>query len=488
MRRAAQLPTTMRNHSCRYAAILLAWLLTSMMAPLIAAAGNRCADGGQSRPDEGGIGGTGARPVGPEDDSGVGGTGSRPASPDDDDSGMGGTGISAVDTGVIGTITGFASICVGEVEIHYNADTPVQVDGQAARASQLAVGQVVEVVASGSGAELSAREISVYHIVSGPITRVEADRNEIEVVGQTVQLLPTTRAGANGEVAVAAALPLDSFVQVSGMRRADAVIVASRISGADAGNVSRLTGPLTRSDDGGLTIAGTPVQAPDSLSIPLGDEVRAIGQWDGSAMIVQSLRPVPPIPFDGRVARLDIEGYAQASPAGQLQVGAFSVELAPDASRPPDSGQKIRVHAVVHDRHVIAERISVIRDLHPGRQRDMQMPNGGALNHDKPGGGSPSTVDRPPDERGGPPSHDGRSAMPGPPHGGVGAPPRLDKPDMPDRPPPPAIPDRPPVPQRPDRPPRPERAFVPDRPPRPDRPDLPPRPDLPGRPDVPGRP
>ena len=235
----------------RLAALTLLVLVGGVLVPSGAAAVNRCAGGGAARPDEGGIGGTGLRPEESGGDAdGIGGTGLQPGG-EEDDSGVGGTGISARgDTGVIGTITGFASICVGGVEIHYDADSRVQIDGRTASTSELAVGQVVEVVARGSGDELAAAQIGVRHVVVGPITRVDAARNEIDVIGQTVRLSDLTRGAAGGDLAPGA------MVRVSGMRQADGAIAASRVDVA-AADLAWVTGPVERASADEVAVAST---------------------------------------------------------------------------------------------------------------------------------------------------------------------------------------------------------------------------------------
>ena len=67
-------------------------------------------------------------------DSGIGGPGHA-------DSGIGGTGI-------FGTITGFASVCINGLEIHYDENVPVTENGEPASATDLAVGRVVWIVAA----------------------------------------------------------------------------------------------------------------------------------------------------------------------------------------------------------------------------------------------------------------------------------------------------------------------------------------------------
>ena len=470
------------------------WLaLFLFVVPATRAVGNNCADGGRPRPDEGGIGGTGALPRSPDDEGGIGGTGALPRGPGDE-GGVGGTGLSIHgDTGVIGTITGFGSICVGALEVHYTGDTAVEIDGQRTTTARLAAGQVVEVIAKGTGSEVSAQSITVRHIVSGPVTHVDAERSEIDVVGQTVQLSPATRAGgSDGEYsAVATAFPVNSFVQVSGLRRSDGVVVASRVAGGTASDVVQLSGPVTKLDSGALAIAGTPLRIEDRAQPSVGDEVHVIGRWDGSAVVARSVESIPRIPFDGRVPRLDIEGYARQSVAGQLRVGSFVVELpkvsSPEALQLPAADARIRIEAVVHDRHVIAERIGVISDLPilpPLPDRESKGGKGGGPSDGGHGSGAPPAFDQPrQDDRGAaaPAARDHMMA-PGAPDVGESAAPHADRPDRPAAPQVPDPPDRPAAPEVPDRPNRPDPPARPDRPLIPERPVRPERPEMRGRP------
>jgi len=444
----------MRSSPRRRLSLLLSLcLLACFLQPASGGAASHCESGGRQRPDEGGIGGTGAHPSAPDDDDGIGGTG-----------------ISAGgDVGVIGTITGFASICVGELEIHYGPGTPVLMDGQPATDAELAVGQVVEVVATGTGSEVNARRIAVRHIVVGPVTGIDGEHSRIDVIGQTVQLSPATRdEGNEQESTTAAAFPLHSFVTVSGMRRADGVVMASRIVKTDARHLVQVVGTLTKSDSGMLAIAGTPIRAEGSLSV--GDELNVVGVWDGRAIVARTVESIPRVPFDGRVTRVEIEGYARASATGQLQIGPFSVELpssgAPGALAPPASDARVRIHAVVRDRHVIVERLGILELP----SRSMPPPQGGRGWHG-PGPGNPvqeaPSIDLPRfKDRVWPSFRDGQ---------------RMEKPDppgerrfnLPQRPDPvdrPSVIELPDRPLRPDRPPRPERGQIPDRPPRPERP------------------
>ena len=471
-----------------YGGLLIA-LLACLVAPPAVSAINNCGGGGKPRPDEGGVGGTGARPP---SQGGIGGTGAHPdgiggtgAHPD----GIGGTGISvAGDTGIIGTITGFGSICVGGLEVHYSAQTPVEVDGQSASASELGVGQVVEVVASGTGDEVQAQSIAMRHVVSGPVQRIDPEHNQIEVLGQTVQLSESTR-GDDGAASLAAFTP-QSFVHVSGLRRGDGTIVASQVAVVDPSKLVHLNGRVTEVSPDALTVAGVPVRLTAAQLPHVGDEVRVTGEWDGASIATASVETVPPLPFGGRVGVLDIEGYAQTpEEAGHMYVGSVRVEVPKTALNGLSNGERpegyIRLRAVVRDRHVIAERISVVGDVAPMPPLPDRVPgfgsHGGPDDHGD-GDGHPNwwgSDQMHGDGHGGAPPQrpDSGGALPFQPselgQGSHQGPP--DRPSLPNGPP--NLPDRPSFPDRPQRPERPNS----DRPSHPDRPNL----DHPSHPDMP---
>jgi hypothetical protein len=148
-----------------------------------------------------------------------------------DDGGIGGTGISAdVDLGIVGLITGFASICVNGVEVSYDTQTQVTVNGVPASTEALAVGQVVAVRAHGNSLLARAHSIAVLDAVIGPIGAFDRSANALEVRGQQVRLTASTIVGPG----VREAREGES-VRVSGLRAADGSIAATRIERAPAG-------------------------------------------------------------------------------------------------------------------------------------------------------------------------------------------------------------------------------------------------------------
>jgi hypothetical protein len=486
---------------------------------LPALARNPCADGGSPRPvtvegpaAEGGITGTGH---GPTVEGGIGGTGHAPR-----EGGIGGTGILPADTGIVGTVTGFGSICVQGIEIHCEADTVIEVDGRSATADDLAVGQVVEVVAAGFGDEVTAHRIVVRHELSGPVTDVDAAANRLFVLGQPVALSETTRTLAEGEevAAEARAFAPGSFVDVSGMRRADGTLVASRISVVPERVAVNVSGSVQRRLDGSLAVGGTPIRAgDDAVDFDAGAYVRVRGSWNGKSVAVADSTVIPALPFEGRVRRLELEGYLYQRQERQIRVGPWTIELAEGAAREFDKqpvaiDKRVQMNlSITADRRLLAERLGPARPLIrpvPMRPRERVGPEDttrggrGVPGDDRPAAQPPrpgvDATQRGSDTKARPPL-----VAPRPPAGGdvprpqgvvrpeaparpqrpnrvdrVEPPVRPERPDVPERP---DIPDRPDVPDRPDRPERPEKPHRPDRLQPPDRPRPPARPDFPRR-------
>lgn len=444
-----------------------------------------CADGGLPFPSaqSDGIGGTGLVPHDP-DEGGIGGTGRTGDEQGDD--GIGGTGIRAEgDAAIVGTVTGFGSICLGDLEIHYADDTPVVSEGRVLDASALAVGQVVEVVAEGAGDEVTARVIGIDYVVRGPVSDVDPIENRIVVMGQTIQLGASTWTATDSELRQATAedFRAGDFVQVSGLRRDDNVIMASHVARTGAGEaVVSLSGPVTEARATVVRVARTAVELPagEAASFSAGDSVVVSGTWDGTTIRAGHVALRPSIPFDARVKRLDVEGYVREPAAGHgLLVGQQRVRLR-EQSSDLKPGQRIRVEAVVSpDRQLIDGRIVPLRDLPPA-----------------------SSVPRPP-LRGGPPAPARRAgqrdeAGRGSAAGSVEPPGRrreMDRPGLsPHRSgvaesrPPRVLPELSVRPERPDRVDLPRPPARPEPPERPQRPELPQRPDPLQRPEFPERP
>ncbi|MBP9916662.1 MAG: hypothetical protein KBF24_10675, partial [Thiobacillaceae bacterium] len=273
---------------------------------------------------------------GPAEESGMGGTGNAA-----DGSGMGGTGRRAESqgiggTGVVGIITGFASICVNGVEIHYDAATPVSIDGQAADAGQLAVGQLVSVEASGQGDDLRARRIALVSALVGPVTWVAPDGDTFMAMGQTVRLASSGKAEGFRPKA-------GDMVRVNGLRDAAGVVHATRVNSAKPGALTSVTGRLDYVSGGRGRIAGLVVLGLDA-DLAAGDPVRVAGNMRDGVLRVRTIERTPEIKFAPGVDRLVLQGVVHGTGrAGELSLGYVKVKTLPGAA--PRAGQWVRVEA-----------------------------------------------------------------------------------------------------------------------------------------------
>ncbi len=198
------------------------------------------------------------------------------------DRGIGGTGI-------VGVVTGFASVCVDGLEVRYDGSVPVDINGTAATAGQLRVGQVVVVRATESapgpsGGSLQppkAQAISVRTEVSGPIEAVELGSGAVMVAGQRV-VIPATAWGASR-------FGLGDWAAVSGLRQADGTILASRLDPATPGALL-VRGPVSK--DGGAPRIGSLTLAGEATNgLHAGDFVTVSGGYTRGAATVSAVTP-----------------------------------------------------------------------------------------------------------------------------------------------------------------------------------------------------
>ena len=338
-----------------------------------AGAANPCWNGSD------GIGGTGSprdapgnAPTAPGSD-GIGGTGNAPeAEPPSAQPSAGGDGLGG--TGIVGTITGFGSICVSGVEVHYDLRTPVTVNGEPAPASGLAIGHVVAVEIAGSGTPVRAQRIAVLNEVIGIVTQVDPKGGELRVLDQRVVLTGGTRffVGLERE-----ALKPGSLVRVSGLRGPTGEVVATFVELAPASAPALVRGTLIAAADGTVTVAGMPVSVPPGLIMPATGSVIASGNWTGRELRVEHLLPDPVWTLLERVARIELQGLVQSATGGAVRVGGLTIHAGPHtrlANTPregPEAGADVIVSGTVRpDRSIDAVSISVRTQRPPGAPAD----------------------------------------------------------------------------------------------------------------------
>ncbi|MFC3683974.1 DUF5666 domain-containing protein [Hydrogenophaga luteola] len=255
-------------------------------------------------PDPGGIGGTGQVAKG----NGIGGTG-RPVLAGEE--GLGGTGI-------VGVVTGFASICVNGIEVEYGPSTPVERGGQSSRLGDLAVGQLVALQAGGTGDQLLASRIVVIDAAVGPLTALDAAAGRFEVMGQVATALE--RSDLQG-------LVVGDWVRVSGQRISSGEIRATRVQRAIAGQAV-VTGPYASSGAGGARVGDTPLtlSSPPDGVVP-GQEVGVRGQWVDGRLQVQALQVQPTRAAVAGSREVLLQGYVHRLSGRELQLGYESLVL-----------------------------------------------------------------------------------------------------------------------------------------------------------------
>ncbi len=399
----------------------------AMAHPTAAYARNACDDGGSATPgsgiggtghsDPGGINGTGqADPssgiggTGRTDDPGIGGTGRDPG-----EGGIGGTGRARA---IIGTVTGYASLCVAGIE--------VEVD-QAALAgsgsSELpAIGETVEIVAVGRGNSVHALSVARRPIVVGNIAAIDAGSSTLHVHGQKIVFDSSTRSrakdGSDAAFNAATMIP-GANVQVSGWRHPDGRIEATRIDDAGA-EPALVSGTVTRNENGVLDVGGTTVDASTlaARDVKVGDQVTVVGRAEGDRLVASRIaRPIANL-LERGVTRLDVDSVVGAD--GRVAIG--TIRLPVPAGERVGVGARVRVSADIARDGMV--RLDAMRPAIPPRRPDF----GRRAPAFAPGrfGGHPM----------GPPPRFDRPERPPFPNGPPPRPPRMDRPPPP---PPPRI-------------------------------------------------
>ncbi len=203
--------------------ILMGFIFQLLMTPVYAA--NPCALPHLDGLSEG-IGGTGKKPVRQEGlggtgrsdwRDGIGGTGHS--------EGMGGTGMPVLsgNVTVVGVVTGFASICVNGLEIYFDQNTRIAIDGKPSDISILRVGQVVTVEAQQFAGRLSAIEMDVRYEAVGQVSAIDRVNGVAEIMGHRLKVSERA-AGLH-----LSQLSRGDTVRVSGLRGPLGEIIVTRL-------------------------------------------------------------------------------------------------------------------------------------------------------------------------------------------------------------------------------------------------------------------
>ncbi|VAW37760.1 hypothetical protein MNBD_DELTA04-1320 [hydrothermal vent metagenome] len=279
--------------------------------------------------------------------------------------GIGGTGILAgtegENLGLIGRITGFGSIFVNGVEVEYNQATKVSLAGAPAGVGDLALGQVVEVLARNEQGRVTGSDIRIRYEVAGPVGAIDEKSGTIKVLGQSVIIGTGTIRGKG-----AAGLPSPgSVVRVSGFRAGDGLIFASRLEMGKKEDSALLVGRVDSITGVRAVVAGVPVKlnnSPAETPRP-GDIIRISGRLRGKTLVAGNWQVDSRVPFNGRVDRFIIEAVpVLVRNGGQVYLAGMPFPVAdPDkiaAANPARNSRLVRL-AGTFNRHGVFQAVRV---------------------------------------------------------------------------------------------------------------------------------
>lgn len=248
-------------------------------------------------------------------DRGLGGSGISSG-----DRGLGGSGMRA---GIIGVVTGFASLCVNGYEIEIDETSVVTVEGHPATQADIHLGQLVVIEAEAGDGKLRAESIDVRLAAMGPISAVSDDGKTLTLLGQTVRLadLPGAR--------VEKLAPGD-WVAVSGLRGADTVIEGTSVVRLpQPGARAMVAGVVREGRAAGLEVGALAIER--SASVAPGDAVVIEGRPLDGRLTVERVRPQLEARFTAGVRDLSVQTFV---PADRL----MGLRITPMEMRPVTPG------------------------------------------------------------------------------------------------------------------------------------------------------
>lgn len=125
----------------------------------------------------------------------------------------------------------------------------IQIDGRAATAAQLKVGQIVAVQGTLNGATTAtAQSVTFTADVVGPITELDVAGGTLTVLGQQVKVDADTVFGESIQPAGVGALSVGTGVQISAFRTASGELLASRVDLQAAGSPLQVRGAVEALD------------------------------------------------------------------------------------------------------------------------------------------------------------------------------------------------------------------------------------------------
>jgi len=234
-------------------------------------------------------------------------------------------------TGIIGTITGFGSIIVNGIHIHFPPNMMVNTIMGPIPARNLRIGQVVAVETQTISGRKVAQAMTMRHALAGPVEAVDPQNQTIRIMSQTVRVPdPALFAQAQRSSAIPyGGIRPGQVVVVSGLRNGR-VVEASRIDAAPHRNFAAMSGTVTGLGNGFVEVDGISVQmsGPPPVGFEVGRDVVMAGRTVNGVFNTEatSTNVQPVEPFNGRMRYVVAEAYPQRIAQKQLtRIGRIAV-------------------------------------------------------------------------------------------------------------------------------------------------------------------
>ena len=177
------------------------------------------------------------------------------------------------------------------------------------------------------------------------------------VLGQTVSAENGIISDKNGQsVRSISDLAVGDSIEVSGLRRDDGVIAASRIEKRASPGPSLIRGTVTGVGNGGFAVSGYRLALSPNQSFPpptVGAHVAVTGSMSQGSFVPRRVERVPETPFGGRLKRLSIEGFVGRGPGSALSVGGMPLAGTKGAAQ-PRFGDRVIINGPLDERrHLI---------------------------------------------------------------------------------------------------------------------------------------
>lgn len=291
------------------------------------------------------------------------------ATNEDEDFGIGGTGIIASNSqgsGIIGMITGYGSIFINGIEIETDNKAAISIDGIRVQDHDFEIGEVAEVLTVDSNAHSQAQHINMRHEIIGPVSSYDARRATAVILGQTVNLSKLSP----GEISTGDRLAIAGFTDHSGL------IHATHIRRSTDRQIL-LRGKI-HSDASALSINGLVLTGP-AEQISASENYLIHGSYQNGVITAHSIQVDPVLAFN-KVSRWVIQGYTaryaglwdleSIKPAGatDTEVMQFQVNNPDSASTSIKLLSQQQLMKGAMSKPQMQQKNTPLRSISPGRQ------------------------------------------------------------------------------------------------------------------------